>query len=808
MAGTDNIRGITYQQVHAIHRALDLVEAFPEHFLRIEGFDDVVDIETLDSAGNLIDAQQVKSKANGQWFPEPLREIFRRWASLQVDGVQFTVVTDGQLGPGARALRDILAREGNGRREAVAAELSLTDKEASFLEGARVIVDPSSVGALLSSAERRVLSLMDPLERDRPQVAAQRVDTLFSALTRRATNADPSARVWSAAELTALIGGAPGVQVHEHWEHLEGEYLRRFSGETKLVPLTLSPWGGGDPTPPHEALLKAGHAALTGTTGTGKSSATEIARAWAADNQQAVILCRAELYLPGRLDSLLADSLGLALGRAVPAFVGREILADANATVIIDGASEIPQAAVDELSRDLRLVLSRPALARMVVVGRDVAVLRRLLAPTARVNTYVVQPLQQEKQLLLARNVLGDHHSNEYLTGVLRRAKHSLGIGATNPLLLTIYLEAMSADSREVSRVQVYETFLNRLCERAPSAVARMHMPILGVVFAELLREERRFADPYEWIARVDAAATAIPGAPPGEAIRDVARRMGLVTEVGLTGVVVPFHDSVADYLAAVAVQRKLAPLPTLLRESDAEWVKFAAELHVDVAEPVVRDLPFLAVSVSKHDLTSDGRHVDVGFVTELLNALLDLDGVVVSIVSQLDGRRKAEAHTPDGRWMGAAIIESSYGPLYIAVRLWRLALRHRLSAAHPAVTRAPVNREDAERLVAESARKTQDEIELLLGQFPERQRERLLSDLRPLGISFFVGERSDDEQVPQWPLTYTATREVRALSEAPNGSHGSTTVRYFLSDGPAKAAQKYVRDAIDRLVDTGRWLA
>ncbi|MCB1252067.1 MAG: hypothetical protein KDB39_02210, partial [Austwickia sp.] len=62
MAGTDTIRGIAYQQAHAIHLAIEVVEQYPEHQIRVEGRDDVVDIEVLDADGCLVSGLCCKNR--------------------------------------------------------------------------------------------------------------------------------------------------------------------------------------------------------------------------------------------------------------------------------------------------------------------------------------------------------------------------------------------------------------------------------------------------------------------------------------------------------------------------------------------------------------------------------------------------------------------------------------------------------------------------------------------------------------------------------------------------------------------------
>lgn len=109
MAGTDTIRGIAYQQAHAINLAIEIVEQYPEHQLRVEGKDDVVDVEVLDADGHLVSAHQMKSRSGAPWTPKPIADVMRRWVSINEPGATFTFVTSGELGPGAQTLSDILA---------------------------------------------------------------------------------------------------------------------------------------------------------------------------------------------------------------------------------------------------------------------------------------------------------------------------------------------------------------------------------------------------------------------------------------------------------------------------------------------------------------------------------------------------------------------------------------------------------------------------------------------------------------------------------------------------------------------------
>ncbi|GLJ61657.1 hypothetical protein GCM10017576_17870 [Microbacterium barkeri] len=561
MAGTDTIRGIAYQQAHAIHLAIEIVEQYPEHQLRVEGTDDVVDIEVLDADGRLVGAHQIKSHSGAPWTPKPIADVMRRWADLNEPGATFTFVTNGELGPGAQTLSDILASSEPNRTDRLATELGVSEALAERLTFARIRVDLSSVGALLEAAERRIAARLDPLLRDREEEAVQCVDRLVRVLMERAAHNHPAERLFTAAELRALIGGEHGERGEYQWGGaLKDSYIAAVANTPPaLVALTLTPLPGGEPAVDAQSLLQLSAASVSGPTGTGKSSVIQVLQSSAAATGRAVVVCRAETYIPGHIAALVADALGFSVGTAIPTYAGRKVLADPDAVVVIDGVSEIPEATLEHLAQELKPLLNRPGLASVVLVGRDPAVLRRVMGPAPTHQAFGVTPLAHSDQERLIESVLGPTASE--LTQIRARAEHVLGDGARNPMLLTIFLKAGAVGSAELTRSAVYEKFLLHLAARAPSVDARTYLPLLGVVFAHLLTAQRRYSDQYEWIASTDEVADSLSSATDGASARAVALHTGLITEVGM-GVVAPFHDSLADYLAATAVAAGLAPLP------------------------------------------------------------------------------------------------------------------------------------------------------------------------------------------------------------------------------------------------------
>jgi hypothetical protein len=804
VAGTDTIRGIAYQQAHAIHLAIEIVEQHPEHQLRVEGTDDVVDVEVLDAVGHLISAHQMKSRSGLPWTPKPIADVMRRWAGLNEPTATFTFITNGALGPGAQTLSNILASTDTDRTTRLAKELDISEDLAERLTFARVRVDLSSVGALLEAAERRIAARLDPLLRDREETAVQRVDTLVRVLMERAAQNNPAERLFTASELQTLVGGESGERAEYQWASaLKESYLATVaSTPPNLVPLTLAT-REGEPAVDPNVLLLSKTASLSGPTGTGKSSAIQMLQSSAAATGRAVVVCRAETYVPGHLGALVADALGFSTGTAIPTYAGRKVLADPDSVVVIDGVSEIPDATLERLAEDLKPLLNRPGLASVVLVGRDPAALRRLLEPAPAHEAFTVTPLTQSDQERLIKSVADPAAPG--FAQIRSRAERVLGDGVRNPMLLKIYLQAGAGGTDELSRSAVYEKFLSHLSERAPSVDARTYLPVLSVVFAQLLTAQRRYSDRYEWVARTDEVAETLPSATDGASARAAALRIGLVTEVGM-GVVAPFHDSLADYLAGTAVAAGLSPLPSALRTTQSEWVVFASELGVDVSDLVSRDLPFLSVRIARTDHRFPGSGSYAHEIATLLDVLLGLTGCNVHAKEALDGRWVLRATDDSGMTIGETVVERERGPLYAAVRLWRLALRSRLDSVPPALSRRPRSIADARTQVKEFVRQRQLNLDALLDTFPDEQRSQLLDRLRPLGLTFYIGD--EIWGVEDWPMSYVETVETRLLPEAPVERLGQTTASHFLDGGPAHAAATDIREAVHQLTDTSGWLA
>jgi hypothetical protein len=152
----------------------------------------------------------------------------------------------------------------------------------------------------------------------------------------------------------------------------------------------------------------------------------ELLRRDAARTERPILVGRAETHLAGRLDTFAADALGFAIGRALAPSTGRQLLADPSVTLIVDGASEIPESTQTALTADLRLHLSRPGVATVVLVGHGIADMLRLLPTATPVTRFVVRPLDDQECRDLASSVLNEGQNDAELDRILQAPDRQL----------------------------------------------------------------------------------------------------------------------------------------------------------------------------------------------------------------------------------------------------------------------------------------------------------------------------------------------------------------------------------------------
>jgi hypothetical protein len=858
MAGVDTVRGIAYQQAQAVLAALDVLDALDLAALRVEGVHDVVDIELFTMAMSVWHAKQVKTRMEPYtWGEAELVAVLRRWANLpEADRATFEFLTNGRLGPSGEKVQAALEQAALGRPQALAdlLEEDVPGAACAALEHARVRVDAAGVGVLLLRAERQVAAMLPQARTaaDAREQAQRAVDRLFRLLLDRAANPDPEARIVTRDEIAATLGVPADQPASQRWPGgVRDRYLQAALdvGLDVVVPQLVEPHGGAarsavrrTDAPQDEeqlecsALLSSnGPVILAGRTGTGKSTAARNLCRDAAREGQVVLLAHAETYLQGRLEALAADALSGLLGEDLPSATGRQVLADRCVTLVIDGVSEVPVPVRDALHDDLAASVAGGRGARIVLVGRDVAVLREVLPSSVMPAAYQMVELDADRRFDLAcRKLLGrpptdgeQDRSADEVRIIVAQVGHALGDAAGNPLLFTMALTLIAEGIPFTSRASLYQKFVERLAERSGATGIVIAAAALGIIYARLLDEGRRYADPYEWAQLLDdvTAELRAAGQPTDpRAIDTAVRRCGLITPIGYTQTLAPIHDSFADYLAGAAHARRASPYPPKLRADDDQRVLFGAEIsgvNAALALLVARDQPFLTVRLAgfdRRDLTEEAPAEVETLISHLVPAR---DGYLVALWRTADDRVVVVRCGQDrSSWVdestalrlsevAPAVVVEDGGPLVIAVRLWRQDLIARLHTAPGLGSRRPTSLEEACSALEAHASQTAAAADRLIGAVaPSGHASVLRARVGPLGLTAAVYPAAEGYRGVDWPVSYFHTEDVSVVAAPAEDENSAdrytdlarrrSSVGALTADSPATAAAKRVRDAID----------
>jgi hypothetical protein len=864
MAGTDNVRGIAYQQAQALLAALDVLDDPDLTAVRVEGMDDVVDLELLNRDNAVVCAKQVKTRAAPySWSRSEIVAVLRRWAELPAAAdATFEFVTDGHLGPSGEALHDALsdASRGDVKRLAELLEQDPSSQIVHSLARARIRTDPGGLGALVSRAERQIVAMLPQVRtpEDAVEQARRVAQKLFLLLFEAAGDSDAIARVLTREQIAAALGVASDQPASKRWPGmLRKQYLEAVisspvdhvvQSPSEAFPTTtrptLRPWGSADSGDPLDVLvlLESAPALLAGRTGTGKTTAALTVCQEAARAGRVVLVAHAESYIPGRLEALAADAIADRIGVDLPFATGRQVLADRDITLLIDGASEVPSSAREALGADLLASVSAQRGARVVVLGRDVAALRGIFPTSITPLAFVMSSLDSNQQLDIASRSLlgvagaeleGSSKSGDVRARVMQ-VQHVLGDGASNPLLFTMALALIEDGIPFTNRASLYAAFVQRLAERSGATGIITATAVVGVAFARLLDQGRRYADPIEWPNLLSEGVRMLGQAGSDVDAKEVdrtARRCGLITPMGYTQTVVPIHDSFADYLAGVAHARGLEPLPTRLQHGDEQRMLFTAEIggvEGSLAARVVHDLPYLVVRLAHLDARPlvDGSPAEA----EQLLSQLAPAGMAgpVAMWRMADGRVLTMRHSAgsDSGWidepraramlkLGRGAVVAAGGPLKAAVRLWRQELGRCLDIPRQLAPRIPATAEQVAATLAEHARECAASTAALVSTLaaPGRSTE-LLAAVGPLGLTAEIQNETNGAAGFRWPISYFRSHEVtvvvagttNVLREIPVWSQGSGSVEAFLGHSPTEEASSRVRDAINSLTAV-RWL-
>lgn len=852
MGGVDALSGFNYQHCHGVLTALEVAADSALAGIRVEGVEDVVDLEVHVASGDgdtrVSRGIQVKSRsAPYKWSKVDLLKVLRRWASLPASiGSEFVFMTDGELGPSAcevvRALES--ARGGDNHLLAAMLEVEVTDPICEIAGRARVVVEPWTYEARLYEAQAEVRALLEsgPNSPDSEQEANNRINGLWRLITTRSGLKRAEERFISREEILEVIGGLRYLPPGDRWAHsLVAEYIKdavNESVEKVVVPRVRASWSESD-LQVDDLRAHDGHLVLAGRTGTGKSTLARLWRVQAAASGSSAIVCHAEGYLARGLDRSVADAVGDVVGRDLSRVVGRHVLGDPQSTIIIDGVSEVPAATRAELAEELRGHLAGGRSARFVLVGRDESICALTFPASESIQRVHPQAFGPDERLELTTCVLAGLPSTGMTErAALARAEHAIGDAAGNPLLLRLALELVASGVDFSDRAEVYQLTVGRMAEGSNAGDVFTASVVLGIIFAKLLNEGKRYANPLEWARLFREAVNELLSegvAADSAAIEEAVERTGLVNAVvksaGHRGVRVPVHDSFSDYFAGFAHSEGLVSLPDLLADGDENRVLFASQMRAfstDQLLLIAEQLPFTMVRLSEADsrpLNSESPRLVAAILKRVLS---DVEPIGITMWRDGEDRPLAQVGTSHMGWVettsapgifdGLTIVgDVNDSPVTLAVGLWRLILQQRLRRPEWLRPRSPISQEEGcEQLEVHFTQTCAEGEGLLQLVAPRAATVRLTRMVGPLGGTGVVYPRENGGSRPsRWPVTYRSTA-CTSFSPAPDHEidsgasrqdHGSSsTVEYIMSISPERTAAKHITDAINKLTRS-HWL-
>ncbi len=293
----------------------------------------------------------------------------------------------------------------------------------------------------------------------------------------------------------------------------------------------------------------------------------------------------------------------------------------------------------------------------------------------------------------------------------------------------------------------------------------------LGMAFGELLDQGHRQCDQFDWRQLLDQATKVLQAHHIDISVATVERTAtqgGLVAYEEYDQTVRPVHDSLADYLAALAHHKGLSALPPTITENDALRLRFLAELSgvgESISTLATRCIPLSAVELSKFDDQTMSRETPKLAARYLENLLDDttLGRHTVQIGTApdgrsfgfLDAREVSETIAPEQIYATGSehgMVEVQGGPLTVAVALWKAKLHDLLKQNEPG-WRIPTTAQDAVDALTRHQNQTLQALQQLVSDgFPVSCREALLNIAQPDPVEIIIRPVMSETE-PRWSL-------------------------------------------------------
>ncbi|MFE7721528.1 hypothetical protein ACFU44_21070 [Nocardia rhizosphaerihabitans] len=815
--------------------------------VQVESGQDAFDLELRSASGGILLAKQIKNRQlKDTWAPSDIYPILRGWAaSDRQSDTHFDLILGGRLGDAGSSLRSAIMEAADGSTADLIqlAGENLTAAQVSACRHVRMVVDATPTEGILSHAVRQAMSmLVNPRTGlDAESEADDIVHRLYMLLMSRAGLPSEDQRVVTRRDVAELFGldaecvsnwrWGPKLRQRYHSTVLELPFKESVEEDIRLLPSPLERAVGSlnTGTLMLANLLEVDDCILlAGQSGTGKSTAAETLRRLAAAQGSVVIVANTASYLPNRLGALVADALAQLINTPVPGSVGRAILGDVTVTIILDGVAELAEPLRRELSDDLRALIASGGGSKIILIGRDAAILNSVPPASSPRSAFVLRGIARSGREQLVRAVLSTlgEASHRRVQEVAAQAQYALGDAASIPYLLNMAAHLLGRGFPFDSRAQMYLVFIEEMARRAGVVDLQLSLLSLGVAFAELLDMGQRQCEQFEWKqllfrASETMAASHISISP--ERIEQAALRGGFVAAENYLQIMFPAHDSLADFFAAFAHSKKIASLPADLTVNDTLRAIFLSEMSgvsFDLGDKIARNLPFIAISVAKND---KDIHVEDGpsYALHLVNTFArshDIESICMwkgddkakylvlnsgsesKWISEDDGLERAASHR---------VLEFQGGPFSAAVAVWKLILKGALTHTDSGWA-VPTSSDSAVEAIVRHTESTKDAVtHLVTSLIGERWQELVLDMTTPPPLSIVVSPEPQ-ASTPYWPISYRKSETERydvhigRLEEWEKSGQrsGWGSIDSILRNSPRDTARDLVKAAINELVD------
>jgi AAA domain len=844
MGGADTWRGIAFQAALTTIRALDVLEGQLGDWLDVDTGEEISDYASGTTDGFVLVGQAKTRSQPSTWGPADIAAVVRRLLAVpDTTEARLEFVTDGSLGPQAvaamlPALDRVRDDEATEQDWEYLAGYDIERRVTPALRRLSVLTRHDSAPALLDSAVRRVRVLADlvaPIDDDEAEL---RVLRLLRAIDDAGASDQAAASRLSRAQIGSIIGVTPAVvDKAQPWSALlADEYRERVLAERPVgvveleaelealepsVTDALAPFRSDGPPPEHRPVLDLldRDCVIVGPAGAGKTRSLQLLRERAAREGLVPVLLAPRTYEAGTLAAAVRDAITRTLGFVVAPATGARLLAAQDTVLIIDGASELPEAEMRRaLGRDVEGLRDRTAAATVIVAGRSAAGMHPLDLPT-----YRLVPLDGDRRRRVAAEALGDHAS-----GLVAEIEQALGETAGNPLIFAMALLTAREGHHVTSVSALYERSVARLIERAQTGEEQeTTLGVLGLACLELVEEARFALDRWAWLLALEHAVDALTARGLISEVLAVdvlasADRLGLlVADADGSGYAL-LHDSFRDWLAARAIARGLAPQPAAFGPGWAAVAGHLAELGAGAPAfyaACAADL-IVAAAAAARDTAASADAAQLGrAATSVLQALLvthlrpddaeawrDL-GIVVRpsgpvtaayVVPQAAGVDVAEA-------IAGARFSGSAGPLCIAMMWFYVRLRQLLERGPQYPEPVPDEPEALAVAVAAHFTAARDAMTRMAHDIVPTLADAVRDHVGWRGLRGRIHPQARDEHPRAHGLAYThdTTEVVVDVSPRPlpEGTR-MTTAEDYLREPPERHAATAVRTALGALLE------